>query len=84
MFTINCVSVSQCRVTVVSGRNRPTCSMWASRSGLSAVKGTLKSIELQIAEVNQFWISDLRFGIEESMLEAGAVVDWGFSIWDAS
>ena len=58
--------------------------MWASRSGLSAVKGTLKSIELQIAEVNQFWISDLRFGIEQSMLEAGAVVDWGFSIWDVS
>ena len=42
------------------------------------------SIELQIAEVNQSWISDLRLGIEESMLEAGAVVDWGFSIWDAS
>ena len=47
-------------------------------------RAKLKSIELQIAEVNQFWISDLRFGIEESMLEAGAVVDWGFLIWDVS
>ena len=84
MFIVDGVQVSLCRVAVVSGRNRPTCSMWASRSGLSAVKGTLKSIELQMAEVNQSWISDLRFEIAESMIEAGAVVDWGFSIWDVS
>ena len=41
---------------------------------------SLKSIESQIVEVNQFWIGDLRFGIEESMLEAGAAVDLRFLI----
>jgi len=49
---------------------------------LSAGGVSLKSIESQIAEVNQFWIGDLRFGIEESMLEAGAAVDFRFLICD--
>jgi hypothetical protein len=34
----------------------------------------------QIAEVNQFGMGDLGFGIEESMLEAGAAVDLRFLI----
>jgi hypothetical protein len=49
---------------------------------LSAARGKLKVDESEIAEVNQFWIGDLRFGIEESMLEAGAAVDFRFLICD--
>ncbi len=41
---------------------------------------SLKSIESQIVEVNQFWMGDLGFGIEESILEAGAAVDLRFLI----
>ncbi len=81
---IDGVQVSLCPVAVVSGGKYPACSIARRGRGYLRRLAKLMSIELQIAEVNQSWISDLRFGIEESMLEAGAVVDWGFSIWDAS
>ncbi len=47
---------------------------------LSAAMASLKSIESQIVEVNQFWMGDLGLGIEESILEAGAAVDLRFLI----
>ena len=49
---------------------------------LSAAIAKLKvdRINSQIVEVNLFWMGDLRFGIEESMLEAGAAVDLRFLI----
>ena len=81
MFIINGVQV--CAVSLsrtVARRCRAIIEVKAQ--ALSAGGASLKWSESEIAEVNQFWIGDLRFGIEESMLEAGAAVDIRFLICD--
>ena len=81
MFIIDGVQV--CAVSLsrtVARRCRAIIEVKAQ--ALSAGGASLYWSESEIAEVNQFWIGDLRFGIEESMLEAGAAVDFRFLICD--
>ena len=88
----NRLHTSLCRVAVVSGRS-PSCTV--ARRGkaiikviaqaLSAARGKLKVDRIaDKSELNQFWIWHLLFGIEDSMLEVGAAVDFRFLICGAS
>jgi len=73
LFIINCVKV--CAVSVsrtVALRGKAIIEF--KRPALSVARGYLK--------VDQYWMGDLRLGIKEYMLEAGAKVDFRFLICD--
>lgn len=82
LFIIDCVQV--CAVSL--SRTVARCGkaiIEVKRPALYVARGQLKVHQIaDIAEVNQFWRGDLRLGIKQYMLEAGATVDFRFLICD--